>query len=346
MYHVGQHAHTPNAPLRHRHPASSLALALIATLFLTFVIGVAAAAVTDPTTLSCPNGQTVFLEGQSAPNEGLLIFLEKRAVGGGSANASGAWRLPLKVSERPGIYRVEVQSRASRTVVGRFICYVDVPLEGVVTATSEIVVTAAPSATSGVAATSTRPATGADVTATPTRTATGGTPTTTQTATRTLTGTPPTATRTPTRTATGTPPTATRTVTGTPATPTVKAGEEAEVKIIFVVVADPDNEDNVESIEISNDSKRPIDLTGWRVVNSTRSDKPTYTIPSFELPAGESMIIYTDLDGSEEDVPEFNEFYWARSDNVWRVNDVVQLYDKSPGGDRLIFSYTIPAEDE
>lgn len=331
--------------MRHPHPAFSLALALIATLLLTFVIGVAAAAVTDPTPLSCPNGQTVFLEGQSAPNEGLLIFLEKRAVGGGSANAAGAWRLPLRVSERPGIYRVEVQSRASRAVVGRFLCYVDVPLEGVITPTSEIVVTAAPSATAGIAATSTSPAPGVDVTATPTRTATGGTATTTQTATRTLTGTPATPTRTPTRTVTGTPATATRTVTGTPATPTVSAGEEADIKIIFVVVADPDNPDDVESIEIANDSSRPIDLTGWRVVNSTRSDKPAYTIPSFELPAGESMIIYTDLDGSEEDVPEFNEFYWARSDNVWRVNDVAQLYDNSAGGNRLIFSYTVAVED-
>ncbi|MGQ9927578.1 MAG: hypothetical protein ACUVS4_12000 [Chloroflexaceae bacterium] len=83
----------------------------------------------DPVPVACPNGETVFLEGPAPPSEALLLTLNERAVGGGVADRNGFYRIPLRANERPGVYPVEVRLRGSRTVVGRFTCFVDVPLD-------------------------------------------------------------------------------------------------------------------------------------------------------------------------------------------------------------------------
>lgn len=111
-----------------------------------------------------------------------------------------------------------------------------------------------------------------------------------------------------------------------------------DIPIIFIIVGDPELGD-VESIEIANDSATDVDMTGWRVANASRSELPTYTIPQFTLPAGESLIIYG---ADEEDAPEFNEFYWNVSAPVWRVGDVAQLRDAAGG---LVSAYVVQSNE-
>ncbi|MCX7790429.1 MAG: hypothetical protein N2378_07285, partial [Chloroflexaceae bacterium] len=73
--------------------------------------GLAPLRAADPVPIPCPNGQTIFLEGPAPPSEALLVTLGERAVGGGVADRTGFYRIPLRANERPGAYPVEVRLR-------------------------------------------------------------------------------------------------------------------------------------------------------------------------------------------------------------------------------------------
>jgi hypothetical protein len=73
----------------------------------------------DPTdatlgSLTCVPGVPIIIQGTARPRAPLLIFFNGRAVGGGSAGATGSFALTMRVgNERPGSYPIEVFVRGS-----------------------------------------------------------------------------------------------------------------------------------------------------------------------------------------------------------------------------------------
>ncbi|NTW01052.1 MAG: lamin tail domain-containing protein [Oscillochloris sp.] len=295
-------------------------------------------AASDPISLSCPNRQTTILTGSDAPpNASLIAYLSQRPVGGGSSRQDGSWRIPLDVNERPGTYSVQVKVRGTRTLVGSFTCYVDIPLDlsatpdGAMTAgtSTSALVSETPTSGPSLTTTGTTPTRTTTVTGTRTTTVTGTT-TTTVTGTRTTT-----VTGTRTTTVTGT---RTTTVTGTTTT-TRTTTAIAKISINEITCRDPDyggTDDDSEYIELESNDTAAIDLNGWKVVNGSRSNL-TYTFPSYIFTV--DLNSYTRLySGMGDDAPDFAEFYWNHTDRIWYSGDQAKLYDASGN---LVDSYTV-----
>jgi hypothetical protein len=298
--------------------------------FLLFAAPLRAA---DPTPIACPNGQTVFLEGSTIPNEALLVYLADRPVGGGLADGAGAFRLPLRAQERPGSYPVEVRLRASGAVVARFTCFVDIPVDSD-TATPTLAPLPAEASPTGAATQTVSPtrATSATPGRTTSTTAVSGARSPTS-GTRSPTPTGPTATASATRTA-GPSPTGTTspTVAGTPA-----AGAD-EVAVTYVQLLDPADSESEEYVEIENLSDQDITLTGWRLRNSSRPNVPPYVFPQYVLELNTIIAVYSQSGTNDLQI---GDFYWGQNPPIWQVGDQVELLD--PAGN-LISSFVVVEE--
>lgn len=290
----------------------------------------------DPNPIACPNGQTIILQGRAPAHEALLIYLRGRPVGGGVADASGAYRLPLRAQERPGSYAVEVRLRSSRTVIERFTCFVDVPV-------AAISPTAGPTegpatSTPGQRATATRAAVATSAsTPSPSRTA----PTPSPSGSPTITPTGPTATPTTTRT-TGPSPSPTRTLQPGQPTPTITRTPRASpVQIIDIVLIDPAFPNSSEEyVQIRNLGDAPVTLTGWRLINAsrpdaTRSSVGAFVFPQYTLNLDVTVAIFSQL--GEPDL-ELGDFYWNQPQEVWKAGDRAELRDAQ---NTLIHTFTV-----
>ena len=310
----------------------------------------------QPQALSCPSGQTVWLEGTAPPGESLLIFLAERAVGGGSAGPTGRWRLPLRVNEGPGSYAVEVRSRSGRAIYAEYTCFVVQPIgsssptpsapdgSSASSTVSANVPTTTPAVTqspAGVSQTAratvvptntqtpglgSSPAAGSTSTATATQTRTTGTPAQTRTA-GTATQTRIAGTATQTRTV------GTVTVTRTPGpSPTTKS-DSSEIAIYDIFIgegsASEPNPDLGYAI-IQNAGAVDVNMKGWQLVNLTFGNL-SYVFPDTLLSApvgGEEpvdLFLHSD-DGSDND-PENLTLYWGLAYRPWRAGDQVELRD-------------------
>ncbi|MEI7771970.1 MAG: lamin tail domain-containing protein [Chloroflexales bacterium] len=112
----------------------------------------------------------------------------------------------------------------------------------------------------------------------------------------------------------------------------------AAIKINDVVCRDPNYPSDSEFIELRNDSSAQVILTGWRVVNASRSNV-FYTFPTYTTRIGPDVYVAV-YSGIGVDVPSDDTFYWGRTDQLWFVGDKVELRDPS---NRLINSYTVLA---
>lgn len=329
-------------------------LLLLVLLFVTVFTPVhfAQLAETQPVSLSCPSGDTVWLEGQAPPAQPLLVYLRRRAVGGGVSDNRGRWRLPLRVTERPGIYNIEVRLRSDQTIVGRFTCYVDTPIDQTPspTPTSRQSTATTPLPTSTISrASPTRvtPTTptlspsptvtdlpGGRATSTPSRGGTVASPTSSASATATATGSATT-------TATGTATSATSVVEGPPtsttasptATPTVTPSRTATpnpaqsaVRIDDVDAGNPTSDPpDWGYVIVSNTSPTEnIDLTGWVLKNLSRT-VPQFTFPTFTLASDSSVVVWTD----DADQNSDDELFWGANQQVWQRGDIVVLLNRT-----------------
>jgi hypothetical protein len=295
------------------HRPSTLVAALFFGLFMLAVfVAPQRAASAERVELACPNGRTVFLEGAGPPRTALLIFLDGRPVGGGSSDARGAYRLPLTPRERPGIYNVDVRTRAERIDVGRFTCYVDVPLNVQPTPTPEIVATAPlpgaptpnPPGVTPTATAATGPGGAATTTPSPTQTATAGT------------GYPPPGNN------------ATPTSTPSPTSTTGAPKADIDISIIEIVLREPGQEldPQAEFVTLSNDGDTTVNLTGWRLTNTSRTDQLTFTFPAYDFKAGLTVVIYS---GTGTNNLNKGEFYWGQTGNIWSRGHRATLRDNS-----------------
>lgn len=73
--------------------------------------------------IACTPGEAVEFEGEGPPNSALLLYFNRRAVGGGLTGADGRYLLRMVVgTERPGFYLVSIQLRDTREVLRELTC--------------------------------------------------------------------------------------------------------------------------------------------------------------------------------------------------------------------------------
>jgi hypothetical protein len=88
---------------------------------------IAPTATPTPSTQVCAPGQTLYIVGSAPARAALLLYFGQRAVGGGSAEASGRYSIPLRVGdEKPGDYEIIVRVRGSMQELQRTHCTVPI----------------------------------------------------------------------------------------------------------------------------------------------------------------------------------------------------------------------------
>jgi hypothetical protein len=115
-------------------------------------------------------------------------------------------------------------------------------------------------------------------------------------------------------------------------TPRVRA---EEVRIVDILLHDAQAGENEELVQLFNASNRAIDLIGWRLINSSRADRPTYTFPRYTINPGDIVLLYT---RRGQDNLEVGDFYWNRDGTVWSLGDVAEVRDAA---NHLIHSYVV-----
>ncbi|MFV9505523.1 MAG: lamin tail domain-containing protein [Oscillochloridaceae bacterium umkhey_bin13] len=266
----------------------------------------------EPRPVACPNRQTVFLVGRVQPGEALLIMLRGRVVGGGVADQTGRYRLPLRVNERPGIYAGAILNRETRGTLARFDCYVDVPLPDGAVPVPPVATTPVSGPQAPFEPTPTRTAVapnGATVTPRPSQVG-ANTPTPTQ---------PGSATATP--------------------TPT-RSAAVGVVQIIAIQLRNPPSAPR-EFVQIRNPSPtNAVAMGNWRLVNASRpAEVQPFIFPAFTLGGGLTATIFSMNGMSDLDL---GEFYWNKSEDVWQAGDVAELRDAA---NNLVGTFTIVGED-
>jgi hypothetical protein len=311
--------------------------AVLGALLLLLVVPPLFAA--DPKPIACPSGQTIFVEGRAPARESLLIYFNSRAVGGGIADGAGAYRLPLRVQERPGNYPVEVRLRGNRAVVERFTCFVDVELGSEASPTPTLAAPVAPVRPTVALPTATRlpsPSPGPPP-------GVSGTPTASPTA-ATVTPSPTGPTATPSPSPTGPTATPTRTLAAGEPSPTPSATATAgavDVQITDIVLLDPSYADSEEYVQIKNLSRnRQVNLRGWRLTNTSRPDGvraavPAFVFPDFTLRVDTTIAVYS---ASGTNDLAIGDFFWGQPQSVWKTGDRAELRDEQGN---LVYSFTV-----
>ncbi len=291
----------------------------------------------QPEAIACPRNQTITLSGANAPpGQGLIVFFNGQPVGGGFSDQAGNWRIPLRVNEPAGRYLVEVRVRASQQLVVTKVCYVDVPLTATPAATPTN--DNAPTAIPTLPPTAAPPTPIPRPTLTPTATVTGAaqataTPTATVTGAAQATATPARATATSTAQPAATP---TITATALPGrTPTLVPAGIAVTLEIFPYDPNDDSLNN-EYVILRSEEENDLSIGGWRIVNISRPEQPTFVFPPYTLAPEVDIYLYT---GSGTNNLARGDFYWGRSTFVWRRGDTAHLLDAQG---RLVSAYQVP----
>lgn len=259
-----------------------------------------------PTSLICPNGETVWLRGRVAPHTALIAHFKEVTVGGGSANASGVWEIPLIVRERAGIYPVVVRQRQDGTPVAEFTCYVDVLLGATITPTPALQMASATlplvSPTALAAPPSpTIPRSTTGIGPTPTFVSpvtTGAIPTTSATATLFPN---PSQTPNPSLELTPTPP--------------------AGLRLVTIQPDDPDEPGLFEYVILENQATLALNLSGWRLVDQETG--AAYAFPAVSLSPGELLVLWS---GQGTDDPAGGSLFWPTALSRWSPGTTATLF--------------------
>jgi hypothetical protein len=317
-------------PLARRLPWVAASLLLAAALYGVAGRVAALGESGQPTELSCPRGQTVWLQGQSGPGTPLLAYFAGQPVGGGLAGPDGSWSIPLAVQEKPGRYPVLVVDRqAVGLALASFTCYVDLPVG---TAPTEAV--AVEQATPPIAdMPADLPAQQAVVEPSPTTmaaTSSAGPSVVTPTADPAL----PTATVAPDLPA-ATPegqPTAVPMI--TPGLPMPAAAPE----LAAVQPHTPGEPELFEYVVLENLSDAPLQLVGWTLAHGGTGE--LYPIATTTLAPAGTLVIWS---GSGQDDVANGLLYWPSQAGRWNAGDTVEL--RSPDG-QVRDSLAVPAAME
>lgn len=95
-----------------------------------------------------------------------------------------------------------------------------------------------------------------------------------------------------------------------------------DIQIIDVVLYDPNFPQDYEYTQVLNVTEKPIDMTGWWIVNTSRPRQKPYIFPPFTLEASFTAVVYG---GIGNDDPLIGDFYWGNIRPIWRAGDVAEL---------------------
>jgi len=112
-------------------------------------------------------------------------------------------------------------------------------------------------------------------------------------------------------------------------------GSIVQPQDITIIEIIPGSRDEPEFVTLFKNVDTPINIGGWQVINSSRADRPTYTFPSYVVDDDNVVILYTQP-GQRD--PLIGDFFWGRSDYVWRPGDRAELRDATG---QLIHTYTV-----
>jgi hypothetical protein len=268
-----------------------------------------------PASLACPSGKVTWLTGTATPGLALIARVRGVAVGGGSVDANGTWRIPLTVNAPAGIYLVTVEERQERRVIAAFTCFVDLPLGATLTVTPPLRQPQQPffTPTASPSAAPTAPQA----------------PTVPTSATTVEEPTPPTPTTSASEQPTPSPPTLAPTATTTSSPP-----DQSPVALVAVQADDPADPELWEYVVVENRATTALPLTNWRLVH--RETGETYRIPAITLPPGELLIIWS---GEAQDDSSTGSLFWPRANARWAPGQTAELY--TPDG-HLVSALTVP----
>lgn len=253
--------------------------------------------------LSCPSGRTTWLSGVAAPGLALVVEFAGVTVGGGTADTSGAWAIPLLVRERPGIYPVVVRQRYDHAPVAAFTCFVDLP------------VGAAPTGTPTARVGPTLMPTLAPITISPTSTPTPTPPSVTGS---TLTS-PSVATATASFVETTSPVEPTLVSTATPSVDSTPP-ERPAIALVAIQPDDPAEPGLFEYVIVENQAAVAHDLGGWRLAH--HESGAAYAFPAVILPPGELLILWS---GAGIDDPVGGSLFWPTPISRWSPGTTAHL---------------------
>lgn len=282
----------------------------------------------SPLSLACPSGQVTWLEGTTAPGRALLAHFAGVAVGGGSSDAGGRWRIPLRVSVPAGSYPVVVVEREVGERVAAFTCYVDIPVGATPTGTPTRRPTQLPSpsslATATVRSPTATPLTATAASSTPTASAAAAPTTTEQQVTLSATSVGETATTEPT--------------TQMPTSTSLPTNQETVV-LVVAQADDPKDGELFEYVILENQSLGPQNLAGWRLVHAATGD--SYTFPPVTLLSGEQLVVWG---GAGQDEPTSGSLFWPAEVPRWSEGDTAELHDA--GGQVVSALLVLPPESD
>jgi hypothetical protein len=115
-------------------------------------------------------------------------------------------------------------------------------------------------------------------------------------------------------------------------TPTQTAGPD-ELAITFVQLLEDPSFPDEEFVEIESRATRPIDLTGWQLVNATRP--ATYVFPAFTMQPGFTILVYSTSGANDV---EDGDFYWGQQPPLWQAGDRAEVRDAAGN---LVASYIV-----
>jgi hypothetical protein len=117
-------------------------------------------------------------------------------------------------------------------------------------------------------------------------------------------------------------------------TPTQTAGPD-ELAITFVQLLEDPAFPDEEFVEIESRATRPIDLTGWQLVNASRLIASPFVFPAFTIQPGFPILVYSTIGANDL---EDGDFYWGQQPPLWQAGDRAELRDAAGN---LVASYTV-----
>lgn len=101
---------------------------------------------------------------------------------------------------------------------------------------------------------------------------------------------------------------------------------------------DPQAPELFEYVILENQSSRPQELAGWRLVHHTTAE--AYVFPAVTLLPGEQLVIWS---GVGEDKPATGSLFWPATIGRWAAGDIAELHNSA--GQVVSVLVVVPSED-
>jgi hypothetical protein len=111
------------------------------------------------------------------------------------------------------------------------------------------------------------------------------------------------------------------------------------IQVNDVVCRQPTDDPTFEYIELVNNGMTEVNLTGWKIINTTRGNA-TFTFPAYTIDGGPDVyiVVYGGIGTNRLDI---GEFYWGNNSQIWHLGDKVEVRNAA---NLLVISLTVPQD--